>query len=34
VIPLVGAGHNSPVEGVGLTNFHEALDWLLPRDSN
>jgi pimeloyl-ACP methyl ester carboxylesterase len=34
VIPLIGAGHNSPVEGVGLTNFHDALDWLLPRDSN
>jgi pimeloyl-ACP methyl ester carboxylesterase len=34
VIPLVGAGHNSPIEGVGLENFHEALDWLLPKDSN
>ena len=34
VISLVGAGHNSPVEGVGLTHFHDALDWLLPRDSN
>lgn len=34
VIPLIGAGHNSPVEGVGLTNFHEALDWLLPKDSS
>lgn len=34
VIPLVGAGHNSPVEGVGLTNFHDALDWLLSKDSN
>jgi uncharacterized protein len=34
VIPLVGAGHNSPVEGVGLRHFHDALDWLLPRDSN
>src|ERR1700682_756009 len=30
VIPLVGADHNSPVEGAGLTNFHDALDWLLP----
>jgi len=34
VIPLAGAGHNSPVEGVGITSFHDALDWLLPRDSN
>jgi pimeloyl-ACP methyl ester carboxylesterase len=33
VIPLAGAGHNSPIEGIGLTNFHDALDWLLPRDS-
>jgi pimeloyl-ACP methyl ester carboxylesterase len=32
VIPLAGAGHNSPVEGAGLANFHDALDWLLPRD--
>jgi hypothetical protein len=34
LIPLVGADHNSPLEGVGLRNFHEALDWLLPKDSN
>jgi uncharacterized protein len=34
VIQLTGAGHNSPVEGPGLANFHEALDWLLPKDSN
>ncbi len=34
VIPLAGAVHNSPVEGVGITSFHDALDWLLPRDSN
>jgi pimeloyl-ACP methyl ester carboxylesterase len=34
VIPLSGAGHNSPVEGAGLTSFHNALDWLSPRDSN
>jgi alpha-beta hydrolase superfamily lysophospholipase len=34
VIPLSGAGHNSPIEGAGLTSFHDALDWLLPRDSN
>jgi alpha-beta hydrolase superfamily lysophospholipase len=31
VIPLAGAGHNSPVEGTGLANFHNALDWLAPR---
>lgn len=30
VIPLIGAGHNSPIEGVGLKNFHDALDWLIP----
>jgi pimeloyl-ACP methyl ester carboxylesterase len=34
VIPLAGAGHNSPVEGACLANFHDALAWLLPRDSN
>ena len=33
LIPLPSANHNSPVEDVGLTHFHEALDWLLPRDS-
>jgi pimeloyl-ACP methyl ester carboxylesterase len=33
IISLPGAGHNSPVEGVGLANFHEALDWLVPRRS-
>ena len=31
IIPLAGAGHNSPIEGVALANFHEALDWLAPR---
>jgi alpha-beta hydrolase superfamily lysophospholipase len=34
LIPLAGANHNSPLEGVGLTNFHEALDWLLAKDSH
>ncbi|MEY2495408.1 MAG: uncharacterized protein QOJ45_1900 [Verrucomicrobiota bacterium] len=29
IIPLAGAGHNSPVEGSGLADFHHALDWLL-----
>ena len=32
VIRIAGAGHNSPVEGAGLADFHRALDWLLPRD--
>jgi pimeloyl-ACP methyl ester carboxylesterase len=31
VISLAGADHNSPVEGTDLANFHNALDWLLPR---
>jgi uncharacterized protein len=31
VISLAGADHNSPVEGAGLANFHNALDWLVPR---
>src|SRR5205814_10092971 len=26
IIPLAGAGHNSPIEGVGLADFHHALD--------
>lgn len=29
IIPLAGAGHNSPVEGTGLADFYHALDWLL-----
>src|SRR5881275_2273721 len=29
IIPLAGAGHNSPIEGVGLADFHHALDWLM-----
>ena len=32
VISLAGAGHNSPLEGAGLADFHHALDWLLPRE--
>ena len=32
VIQLSGAGHNSPVEGVGLRQFHDTLDWLMPID--
>jgi uncharacterized protein len=34
IIPLPGAGHNSPIEGADLANFHSALDWLLPRNTN
>jgi len=30
VIALAGAGHNDPVEGASIANFHDALDWLLP----
>jgi pimeloyl-ACP methyl ester carboxylesterase len=33
IIPLAGAGHNSPIEGVALASFHETLDWLVPRSS-
>jgi uncharacterized protein len=31
VIPLPGAGHNSPMEGVALAEFQNGLDWLAPR---
>lgn len=31
VIQLAGAGHNDPLEGASIANFHHALDWLLPR---
>ena len=34
VISLAGATHNSPIEGPGLTQFHEALNWLLPNPTN
>ena len=34
IIPLAGAGHNSPIEGTGLAAFHHALDWLVPRSSS
>jgi len=30
VIPLIGAGHNSPIEGTGLVEFKNGLDWLIP----
>jgi uncharacterized protein len=31
VIALRGAYHNSPIEGAGLADLYQALDWLLPR---
>ena len=31
VIALRGAFHNDPIEGAALADFHQALDWLLPR---
>ncbi|PYI90476.1 MAG: hypothetical protein DME97_17525 [Verrucomicrobia bacterium] len=31
IIPLPGAGHNSPLDAAALANFHHALDWLAPR---
>ena len=34
IIPLSGAGHNDPIEGTGLADFHHALDWLIPRSTN
>jgi len=33
VIHLRGAHHNNPVEGAGLADLYNALDWLLPRSS-
>jgi pimeloyl-ACP methyl ester carboxylesterase len=34
VISLPGAHHNTPIEGAGLVDFHNALDWLLPKSKN
>jgi pimeloyl-ACP methyl ester carboxylesterase len=31
VIALPGARHNDPIEGAALSDFHGALDWLLPK---
>lgn len=31
VIALPGAFHNDPIEGAALMDFHQALDWLLPK---
>jgi pimeloyl-ACP methyl ester carboxylesterase len=33
VIALHGAYHNDPIEGAALADFHQALDWMLPRAS-
>jgi len=34
VIHLRGAQHNSPIEGAGLSDLYNALDWLLPRKNS
>ena len=34
VIPLAGAGHNSPIEGTEFTELQKGLDWLIPRNPN
>lgn len=31
LIPLPGAGHNSPMDGAALKSLDAAIDWLLPR---
>lgn len=31
VIPLSGASHNSSLDATAMANFHQALDWLIPR---
>lgn len=31
VIRLPGAYHNDPIEGAALADFHQSLDWLLPK---
>ncbi|HEY2140416.1 MAG TPA: alpha/beta fold hydrolase [Chthoniobacterales bacterium] len=31
IVRLPGAGHNSPLKGTALADFHQALDWLAPR---
>jgi pimeloyl-ACP methyl ester carboxylesterase len=31
VLPLPGASHNSPLDAAALADFHQALDWLIPR---
>jgi hypothetical protein len=34
VIALRGAFHNDPIEGAALTDFHQALNWLLPKQDS
>jgi len=34
VIHLRGAQHNSPIEGAGLSDLYNALDWLLPKKNS
>ena len=34
VISLHGAYHNDPIESVGLADFYDALDWLLPKTNS
>jgi hypothetical protein len=31
LVPLAGARHNDPLDGVSIAKFVEAVDWLLPR---
>jgi len=31
IIPVPGAGHNDPIQGASLADFHRALDWLMPK---
>jgi pimeloyl-ACP methyl ester carboxylesterase len=34
IIHLRGAHHNSPIEGTGLADLYQALDWLLPKKTS
>ena len=34
VISLPGTHHNTPIEGAGLVDFYNGLDWLLPKTTN
>jgi hypothetical protein len=31
IIHLRAAHHNDPIEGAGLADLYQALDWLLPQ---
>jgi pimeloyl-ACP methyl ester carboxylesterase len=33
IIPLPGAGHNSPFDAAATAELHRALEWLLPREA-